>query len=170
MSKNKKYIIISIAILAILFFVFNKKDTKQEALVNEIPEEIYEIQGTEHIAIGAPHEEYNSNPPTSGPHYAEAANWGFYENELPDEQLVHNLEHGGIWISYKDIDLETLDSLKKLAKFYPGSLIITPRSKNEQPIILASWGKLKRLNEYNRSTIIEFIKNNKNKSPEPIAI
>src|SRR3989344_5078 len=52
------------------------------------------------VAVGASHEAYNSNPPTSGPHYEQPSRWGVSQAELPDEQLIHNLEHGGIWISY----------------------------------------------------------------------
>src|SRR3989344_6063535 len=39
--------------------------------------------GRDHIAASAQHDPYNSNPPTSGPHYAQAADWGFYEEPLP---------------------------------------------------------------------------------------
>ena len=42
----------------------------------------------------------NSSPPTSGPHWRHAADPGFYGTELPDEELVHNLEHGQIVVSY----------------------------------------------------------------------
>ena len=45
----------------------------------------------DHIPVGSARPAYNSNPPTSGPHYDTPAAWGFYDKELPDEQLVHNL-------------------------------------------------------------------------------
>lgn len=173
---NKKIIygiIGSVVLVAIILLSRSSSKEVQQSnqgnTVQQSPEETYEIQGQEHIDIGASHIEYNSNPPTSGPHYVQPANWGFYNDELPDEQLVHNLEHGGIWISYKNVDEETLSEMKKLARGFPGSVVITPRAKNEQNIILASWGKIQRLNEYDRVTIINFVKNNKNKSPEPIA-
>ena len=44
--------------------------------------------------------EYNSNPPTSGPHYEEWEKPGIYDRPLIDEKLVHSLEHGYIVISY----------------------------------------------------------------------
>lgn len=122
-----------------------------------------------HIAAGASHEAYDSNPPTSGPHYAQPADWGVYDKELPDEQLVHNLEHGGIWISYQGIDESTKSNLKNLANMYPGSVILTPRAKDDSKIALASWGRLMTLNEFNTDTVASFIKANKNRSPEPLA-
>ena len=42
---------------------------------------------------------WNSIPPTSGPHYFTPAVFGIY-TELEIARVVHNLEHGGIYILY----------------------------------------------------------------------
>lgn len=131
--------------------------------------EEFAIQGRQHIAIGTAHPSYNSNPPTSGWHYTEPASWGVYQTELSDEQVIHNLEHGGIWISYKEIDVDTKAKLEDLAKRFPSSVIITPRASNDAKIVLASWGRLEQLEVFDEAEILAFIKANKNKSPEPIA-
>lgn len=133
------------------------------------PGEEFPILGQEHIEIGATHIEYNSNPPTSGPHYAQPAEWGVYDKELPDEQVIHNLEHGGIWISYKDVDGDTKSKLETLGKKYPRSVVVAPRSSNDKPVILASWGRLEKLESFDEDIIKTFIKRNMNKSPEPLA-
>ncbi len=135
----------------------------------ERPGKDFSIQGQEHIQIGTSHPAYNSNPPTSGWHYPQPANWGVYQEELPDEQVVHNLEHGGIWISYKDIDEATKAQLETIGKQYPGSVIVTPRAKNDSKIALASWGRLQKLDQFDEKLVLDFIKANKNKSPEPLA-
>ena len=164
----KKIIIWALVIIAVVggFYwlsLLSKKAEKSQS------GEAVPIQGREHITVGAVHPEYNSNPPTSGWHYAEPANWGFNDKELPDEQLIHNLEHGGIWISYKDIDESTKIKLQDLGRRYPQSVVVTPREKNDAKIALASWGRLQKLEQYDEETIIKFIKVNRNKSPEPIA-
>ncbi len=128
----------------------------------------YPIQGQDHIEIGASHAPYNSNPPTSGPHYVKPAVWGAYQTELPDEQLVHNLEHGGIWISYKGIDATTKTALEKIASSQQ-KLIMEPRANDDAPIVLASWGRLQKFQTYDEKGIIAFINANKNQSPEPLA-
>jgi len=133
------------------------------------PGEIFPILGQEHIAIGASHPSYNSNPPTSGWHYAQSADWGVYQQELPDEQLLHNLEHGGIWISYKAVDEGTKSGLEAIGKRYPGSVVVTPRSANDAKIVLTSWGRLEKLVSFDETRIVDFIRANKNKSPEPLA-
>jgi len=131
--------------------------------------EAFPILGQEHIAVGASHPAYNSNPPTSGWHYAQPAEWGVYQKELLDEQLIHNLEHGGIWISYKDVDNVTKTKLEAIGKKFSGSTVVIPRSANDAKIILASWGRLEKLESFDEARITDFIKANTNKSPEPLA-
>lgn len=165
--------IIAVVIIGI-GIVLSIPDAKQEALKVKGDESATEVgqtledQGREHIQVSASHDSYNSNPPTSGPHYIQPAEWGIYESPLPDEQLVHNLEHGGLWISYKDIDTETKVKLEAISKAN-GGVILTPRSANDQKIAIASWRHLETMDSYDETKILEFIEANKNKSPEPEA-
>ncbi len=156
-----RIILLSIAIVygAVVFANKDQKPQLGEAFAN---------QGQEHIAVGASHPEYNSNPPTSGSHYAQPANWGVYQTELPDEQVIHNLEHGGIWILYTGIDDATKSALEKIAKSN-SKIIVTPRFKNDAPIVLASWGRLQKFQTLDEQAIRAFIEANRNKSPEPSA-
>lgn len=147
------------------FFSFILQQIETQEVGQSIP-----IQGREHIQIDESHLAYNSNPPTSGPHYGQEVEWGIYQEELPDEQVVHSLEHGGIWISYQpDIDEGAKEKIEAIGKKYLGSVVVSPRSSNDSLIALASWGRLEKLSFFDEQSIIEFIKNNKNKSPEPLA-
>jgi len=129
------------------------------------------IQGRDHIGIGATHPAYNSNPPSSGSHYGEAAKAGFYDEELPDEQLVHNMEHGEIWISYRpEVGDKIIDELKKFA----GSTVtVTPRSANDMDIALAAWGRLDKFNVIegglDKPRIENFITRHIDKGPEKLS-
>ena len=157
------WIISALVVIGIVYLlVFASKNQKERPGIS------FPIQGQEHIAVGATHKEYNSNPPTSGPHYIEPAKWGVYQTELPDEQLVHNLEHGGIWISYTGIDDATKAALEDIAKSGL-KIILEPRAKDDAPIILASWGRLQKFQSFDKEGVLAFIKTNTNKSPEPLA-
>lgn len=57
--------------------------------------------------------EYPSLPPTSGYHAMSPAEWGYYENTVTDEEMVHNLEHGAVIIFYNP-QLITATELGKL--------------------------------------------------------
>lgn len=133
------------------------------------PGEAIPDQGALHIAIGQEHEPYNSNPPTSGPHYAAPAKWGIYDTPLPDEQLIHNLEHGGIWISYRDAgDAELIAKLKDIAEDYTIKVIMAPRPENDSPMALAAWTRLLKLDTFDEKQIKAFIKAFINKGPEQV--
>lgn len=126
--------------------------------------------GREHVADGTTITSYNSNPPTSGPHYSSPAPVKFYDTELSDEQVVHNLEHGHIWIAYKpDLPKEIIGALRK---FSGGSVIVTPRSKNDADIALVAWGRLDKFNVeesgggIDRQRIKDFIYRYQNRGPE----
>lgn len=125
--------------------------------------------GALHIPVGSPRPDYNSNPPTSGPHYGAPAPWGIYDQVRPDEELIHNLEHGGIWISYRDLDdAELIGKLKDVADDYKIKLILTPRPQNDSAIAVAAWGRLLKLDAFDEGQIKDFIKAFINKGPEKV--
>lgn len=129
----------------------------------------YADQGRDHIPEGQTFADYNSNPPTSGPHWPQTANWGIYEDALPDERLLHNLEHGGIWISYKDsTDEELIGQLRDITDDYTLKVILTPRPQNDAPIAVAAWGRVLKLEAFDRGAIIDFIRAFINRGPEQV--
>lgn len=128
--------------------------------------------GRDHVSDGTKVDVYNSNPPTSGPHYPQPANAGFYSAELPDERVVHNLEHGNVWIAYRSaLPKEAIDVLKNFAG---GAVIVTPRAANDADIALAAWGRLDKFNleggAANEQRIKDFILRYQNKGPENVRI
>lgn len=147
-----------------LYWVVTASGTAEE---NRLGEAV-EIVNRDHINVGDSHTGYNSNPPTSGPH-AGAAPWGFNSEEILDENAVHNLEHGGIWISYKNIDDESIAVLENIAKRNSGSVLVSPRVANDSNIAITSWGRILKTDTVDEDTILEFLRQNKNKSPEPLA-
>lgn len=130
----------------------------------------HSVQGRNHIANGATHPPYNSNPPSSGSHYASPARGGFYNEPLPDEQVLHNLEHGDIWVAYRpDISDEVKETLKSFAGRY---VVVSPRSENDGEISLVAWGRVDTFNVENKivdeERIRDFIKRYDNRGPEKV--
>ncbi|RJQ13782.1 DUF3105 domain-containing protein [Candidatus Parcubacteria bacterium] len=133
--------------------------------------EQFEIQGQAHINIGSEHPPYNSNPPSSGWHYEDPAPWGFYDKELPDEQLVHNLEHGGIWIAYRpDLDKNLVEQIKKTAEYFKRRIIMEPRAANDSDIALVAWGWVDKFSasEFTEKRLVDFINRFIDQGPEKI--
>ncbi len=130
----------------------------------------FALQPADHIADGEMHPEYNSNPPTSGWHYAQDAQLRFYTDTIPDETLVHNLEHGQVWISFRDADdQDAIDALRDIQRQYPGTVIVTLRPENDSRIVAASWGRMLQLEALDTDQLYAYILRYRNQSPEPLA-
>ena len=59
-------------------------------------------QGRQHVDELEEGFEYNSFPPTSGPHDPQPAIWNIYDEPPGERHLLHSLEHGGIAVQYGD--------------------------------------------------------------------
>jgi hypothetical protein len=94
-NKMKSISLWSIPLLGLLvvFFYAYKEFTKP------LPGILYEDLGRDHVTDISTYT-YNSNPPTSGPHFAVWAKKGVYDRIISDGYLIHSLEHGYIVISY----------------------------------------------------------------------
>ena len=90
--------------------------------------------------------EYSSIPPTSGRHWNSWAECGFYTQSLPDERLVHNLEHGNIVISYNLANRSEVtklrDSLETMVLFEDWGVARPYYKMEEGRVVLAAWGRI----------------------------
>jgi Protein of unknown function (DUF3105) len=97
-SRRNLWIGIGVAVALIgglAAFVVTRPDPLEGADITAYPD-----LGVEHLAAGDPGPEYNSNPPTSGPHAPQPAACGIYREPVTDIQQVHTLEHGAIIVQY----------------------------------------------------------------------
>jgi hypothetical protein len=131
-------------------------------------------QGQTHIAVGASHAPYNSDLPSSGPHYAQPTPWGIKDSPVPDETLLHNEEHGGVVIAYKpDLPADQLAQLKKAVQNLPASsqfnetkAVLVPRAANSHSIELAAWTYTFNLDSLDSAKIAQFYNDHLDKGPE----
>jgi hypothetical protein len=168
---NNRTFIAVIALMLIGFGAIYTLSPKKKADVTLTGVADHKSQGQNHIAEGAKHVVYNSDLPSSGPHYQGAsapASWGIYTQELPAEVFLHNLEHGGVVIAYSpNLPQQQVTKLQKLfaapstdSTFSAGKYLMFPRSTNKQPLELASWTRTYSLGSYDQSKIEKFYENN----------
>lgn len=112
------------------------------------PKKIPEMSSSEHITPPAT-ETYSNNPPTSGRHYTGPANSAYYTgviaNEVQDEYVVHNLEHGHIVIHYTDKLAEPIrTALEGFTKDNDTTVLMAPRSKTPAGTVLTftAWNQV----------------------------
>jgi len=163
LRKFLKRLVIIVPVALLLYWLFTLVNKPQAPL----PGQYFQAQSRDHIAIGATHGEYNSNPPTGGWHYETPVQTGIYDQEFLDEQVVHNLEHGHIWIAYRsDLPRGDIDALAEIAKSYSSKIIMTLRPNNPTVISVVAWEYLLNLDSLEKGRVESFIKAHRGKGPE----
>ena len=128
--------------------------TRDEAPVTSGPIRTAIMPGREHFASDLRIHDiapggYNTIPPTSGRHWDAWAACGFYSYPLPDELLVHNLEHGNIIVSYNLTDDAEVDALRRAIASIPlateFAIVRRYPALPEGMVALATWGVLDRM-------------------------
>jgi Protein of unknown function (DUF3105) len=116
---------------------------------------------------GGTSDKWNTDPPTNGPHYGVAAIFGIYNDEIEPARLVHNLEHGGIFILYGD---EVPDStVKELEAFYDDhktGTIMAPLARLGDQFALGAWvaaggdakGQLAKCKAFDQGAVLSFFR------------
>lgn len=170
--KNKPLIgIIAVLVVGFFVLVYVQKGHSQPR-----PGVAYADLGRTHGATG---QELNTGdqPPTSGEHNAQEMPWQVYTGEIPDTRAIHNLEHGGIYVSYRpDLSSDQVAKLQALffapysdANFKPSKVIMAPRSENKEPIVLSSWLRSETFNAFDANEMMQYYLRNVGISPEPTA-
>ncbi|WP_158843511.1 DUF3105 domain-containing protein [Saccharothrix deserti] len=123
------------------------------------------VQATQRVA-------YDHSPPFGGPHdnvWADCTGT-VYETAVRNENMVHPLEHGAVWIAYNpdQISGEALDKLKARADGQPYTML-SPYPGLDKPISLQSWGhqlKLESADDERIDQFIQSLRRNPNTYPE----
>lgn len=134
------------------------------------PVESIPIEGQDHIADGAT-VVYRSRPPTSGTHWQTPAAVGIYDEELPDAQLVHNLEHGHVVIRHRGLTGAQGATILAVVQADPASVVVSPKSDLEWRLALTSWGRAQVCTEVPddlEGIVRSFVGENRNHAPETI--
>jgi hypothetical protein len=142
-------------------------------------EAIPEMVSTPHIPPDSDPGEYNSDPPTSGLHYASEAEAGFYDENIytyPAGYLVHNLEHGYVifWYNCDIISESECSDLKSqirtvIDELGGTKLIAYPWPSLDVPVAVTSWTCLQKFETFDPEQAKAFYRTNLNRAPKPNA-
>src|SRR5262245_34761023 len=118
---------------------------------------------------------WNTDPPTSGPHYSVPAVFGIYDQEVEMARLVHNLEHGGIYILYgKDVPDSTVQQLQAFYDDHKTGTIMAPLDRLGDKFALGAWvvdgsthnGFLAKCTNFNEEAVSTFFRSLQFRGPE----
>lgn len=83
--------------------------------------------------------DYPATPPVGGPHAPAWLECGTYDEPVPDENAVHALEHGAVWITHApSLPREDVDAL---AEQLPPEGILSPHEELAGPVVVTVWGR-----------------------------
>ncbi|MES4907014.1 MULTISPECIES: DUF3105 domain-containing protein [unclassified Streptomyces] len=86
--------------------------------------------------------DYPMSPPVGGNHNQvwQNCNGDVYDKPITNENAVHALEHGAVWVTYTDkAPAKDITALEKRVKATPYSLM-SPYQDQDGPILLNAWG------------------------------
>jgi hypothetical protein len=123
-----------------------------------------------HVATAVDYQaEYGMNPPAGGDHNQAWLNCGVYSEPQQNENAVHALEHGAVWVTYDpdalgDAEIETLrDSIPSTY------MLLTPYPGLPAPVVASAWGNQVELDGVDDPRLGDFIEKFRQSpdAPEP---
>lgn len=96
---------------------------------------IYDITDRQHTEGDV---DYPHTPPAGGAHAPVWLACGVYDVPVREENAVHDLEHGTVWITHAP-DLPERE-LAQLAEQLPDNGIMSPREDLSSPVVVTVWG------------------------------
>jgi hypothetical protein len=117
--------------------------------------EVFEVTEFSHVQGPV---SYPQTPPVGGKHAAIWQNAGFYDTPIANENAVHSLEHGAVWITYRpELPQEQVDRLRDLVRG-GGYLIASPYPGLPAPVVASAWGLQLRLDSAEDPRLEQFIR------------
>jgi hypothetical protein len=135
------------------------------ALINDPPvpsAESIEIEGVQEFEDLARNHvttpvQYEQTPPVGGDHAARWLNCGVYEQPVPNENAVHSLEHGAVWVTY-DPARVTADQVSALQEELPDTYtVLSPFEGLSSPVVASAWGAQVALDGADDSRLGDFV-------------
>lgn len=102
--------------------------------------------------------DYPTDPPAGGPHDPVWLNCRVYDEPVRNENAVHALEHGAVWIAYSP-ELDASDVGRIEDEFGRSSeVIVSPYPGLAGPVSLSAWGRLLEMDSVDLDIIDQFIR------------
>jgi hypothetical protein len=100
---------------------------------------------------------YSVTPPVGGNHNATWLNCGIYTSPVANENAVHSMEHGAVWITYQPtLPAAQITQLQNdvRGKTY---VLLSPYTGLPAPVVASAWGKQLTLSSATDGRIASFI-------------
>jgi hypothetical protein len=153
MTKGIGIAVAVVALVAVFGVIFYQRQQNQ----TDIPEGTvsYNYVGAQHSTAPVT---YSENPPVGGVHNPTWQNCGFYAAPVHNENAVHSLEHGSVWITYQpSLPQDQIDSLKNLAESQ-SYILVSPMDGIPTPVVVSAWNRQLQLPSADDPRLDQFIR------------
>lgn len=101
--------------------------------------------------------DYAQSPAVGGPHAPQWLNCGVYGAPVPEENAVHSLEHGAVWVTYRP-GLASGDVSRLVARLPDTFVIVSPYPGLRAPVVVSAWGAQVALRGVDDERLGEFVR------------
>ena len=109
---------------------------------NDVPQlsavQTFDYDGGDHTSDPVT---YDQTPPAGGPHDPQWEDCGAYPQPIRNENAVHALEHGSVWVTYRPglapSDIEALTAALRTVK--SGKTLLSPYDGLPAPVVVSVW-------------------------------
>lgn len=111
---------------------------------------------------------YEQSPPAGGEHAPAWLNCGAYDAPVVNENAVHSMEHGAVWITHRP-DLPAAQ-VQELRRALPDTyVVVSPFEGLPTPVVASAWGRQLRLSAADDERLSEFVREFRQgaQAPEP---
>jgi hypothetical protein len=115
---------------------------------------------------------YAQNPPVGGDHNPVWQNCGYYPQPVRNENAVHDLEHGAVWITYQpNLPKAQVDVLANMARSQQ-FILVSPYPGLPAPVVASGWGVQEWFHSANDTGLTQFVDKYRQgpQTPEPGAL
>ena len=133
---------IAVALIAVVAFVIVDAQGERSRIADAAAGDIegveqFEGLSQDHVTTDV---EYEQNPPVGGAHDAAWTTCAFYDAPLREENAVHSLEHGAVWITYDpDLPADQVSTIEELVSDN-SYVMASPREGLPSPVVASAWG------------------------------
>ena len=115
----------------------------------------FEIASRDHVEQNV---NYGQDPPAGGDHSAVWQNSGFYEEPVRNENAVHTLEHGAVWITYSpDLPQQQKDRIRGVVEGQT-CMLASPVDGLRSPVVASAWGRQLSLESAESADLERFVR------------
>ncbi|NUP49482.1 MAG: DUF3105 domain-containing protein [Catenulispora sp.] len=100
---------------------------------------------------------YPQTPPVGGDHNPVFLNCGIYKDPVKNENAVHSLEHGAVWITYQPGIGQAQIAALKAAAAGKSYVVLSPYPTQPAPVTVSAWSTQLTLDSATDPRLAEFI-------------